>query len=229
MLRAMPQSAAQLDSMPEAASFAGLLAALTAPKPQAARPDQPLAGAWGAEDSAAGKPGNKDLDGLEDDVATLSYESALHAHARYRPLQAAAPAPSFARSSGFTPQTVAPAAPAAFKPGSAAEAGARDAAELDRLNPGGRVPATGLEQSRKRASVTIRMSEAECAQLQQRAAEAGLTVSAYLRSCAFEVDSLRAQVKATLAELRTAKLGPGANAAASVTRWRWLRLFRTHT
>jgi hypothetical protein len=48
------------------------------------------------------------------------------------------------------------------------------------------------------------MSTAECAQLRQCAAEAGLTVSAYLRSCTFEVEALRAQVKDALAELRSA-------------------------
>ncbi len=56
--------------------------------------------------------------------------------------------------------------------------------------------------SLKRASITIRLSEPECAQVRRRAAEAGLTVSAYLRSCAFEVESLRTQVKETLAQLR---------------------------
>jgi hypothetical protein len=60
----------------------------------------------------------------------------------------------------------------------------------------------------KRASITIRLSEPECAQLRQRAAEAGLTVSAYLRSCAFEVETLRTQVKQTLAQLRTANSSP---------------------
>jgi hypothetical protein len=54
----------------------------------------------------------------------------------------------------------------------------------------------------KRASITIRLTEPECAQLRRRAAEAGLTVSAYLRSCAFEVESLRTQVKEALAQLR---------------------------
>lgn len=55
------------------------------------------------------------------------------------------------------------------------------------------------------ASITIRLSEAECAQLRQRAAESGLTVSAYLRSCTLEVESLRAQVKDALAQLRAPK------------------------
>ena len=58
------------------------------------------------------------------------------------------------------------------------------------------------ERERKCASVTLRMSKAECEQLRVRAAEAGLTVSAYLRLCAFEADALRAQVKDVLAELR---------------------------
>jgi hypothetical protein len=60
------------------------------------------------------------------------------------------------------------------------------------------------------------MNRAECAQLRTRAAEAGLTVSAYLRSCTFEAESLRAQVKETLAELRkgasaTKQTAAGAN------------------
>lgn len=57
-------------------------------------------------------------------------------------------------------------------------------------------------KTHKSASITIRLSEPECAQVRQRAAEAGLTVSAYLRSCTLEAESLRAQVKETLAQLR---------------------------
>jgi len=64
--------------------------------------------------------------------------------------------------------------------------------------------AAPLERNLKDASITIRMSQAECAQLHRRAAEAGLTVSAYLRSCTFETESLRAMVKDTLAQLRSA-------------------------
>lgn len=59
-----------------------------------------------------------------------------------------------------------------------------------------------LGQNRKCASITIRLSKAEGEQLRRRAAEAGLTVSAYLRSCTFEAEALRAQVKEVLAELR---------------------------
>lgn len=59
-------------------------------------------------------------------------------------------------------------------------------------------------QKNKTASITIRMSQAECRQLRRRAAEAGLTVSAYLRSCTLEAEALRAQVKEALAELKRA-------------------------
>jgi hypothetical protein len=61
---------------------------------------------------------------------------------------------------------------------------------------------------RKCASVTIRMSQDEFAQLQRRATEANLTVSAYLRSCTFEAEALRAEVKQTLAELRNIPATP---------------------
>jgi predicted DNA binding CopG/RHH family protein len=64
-----------------------------------------------------------------------------------------------------------------------------------------RVPAAA-DDTRKSSSIHIRLSAAESAQLKQRAAEAGLTVSAYLRSCVLEAESLRAQVKQALAQLR---------------------------
>ena len=75
------------------------------------------------------------------------------------------------------------------------------------LDPGSRVEATGQAQ-RKRSSVTIRMTQAECDQLQRRASAAGLTVSAYLRSCIFEAEALRAQVKEALAQFNAAKEQP---------------------
>ncbi len=69
-----------------------------------------------------------------------------------------------------------------------------------------RTTMAAIEPNLKRASVTLRLSRSECEQLHQRAAEAGLTLSAYVRSCAFEVENLRAQVKETLVQLRSATL-----------------------
>jgi hypothetical protein len=166
----MHQDQAALDPATASATFAGLLASLTAPKPSG----------WPAP---GGSP-----DGLEDDVATLSYERALHAHMRYKP-QVADPAIGIKQPQCANSATAAPAA-APFNP-----------------EPGG-----------KRASVTVRMSRAECAQLRQRAAEAGMTVSAYLRSCTFEAESLRAQVKQALAGLRAAQ-----TAQRPSRRFPWLR------
>ncbi|HMG88208.1 MAG TPA: hypothetical protein VK574_20935 [Terracidiphilus sp.] len=60
------------------------------------------------------------------------------------------------------------------------------------------------EKKRKTSSITIRLTEAEEAQLHERAAAAQLTVSAYLRSCIFEAESLRAQVKEALSEIHAA-------------------------
>lgn len=60
------------------------------------------------------------------------------------------------------------------------------------------------DATRKSSSIHIRLSAPESAQLKQRAAEAGLTVSAYLRSCVLEAETLRAQVKQALAQLRVA-------------------------
>ena len=131
-------SGAQLSPIPT--SFAGILASATDP------------------------PWNDD--GLADDVATISYERALRAHAR---------------PGGATPQKEADPDPPRAAPAE---------------------PGAGCRKL-KTASITLRLSEPECAQVRQRAEEAGLTVSAYLRSCALEVESLRAQVKETLAQLRS--------------------------
>ncbi len=73
------------------------------------------------------------------------------------------------------------------------------------------------------ASITIRLSEAECARLRQRAAEAGLTVSAYLRSCVLEADALRAQVKQALAEIKAAAQAQSTSAPVRTPLFGWVR------
>jgi hypothetical protein len=60
------------------------------------------------------------------------------------------------------------------------------------------------DRAPKTAIITLRLTQAECAQLHKRAAEAGFTVSAYLRSCVFEVEALRAQVREALSQFRSA-------------------------
>jgi hypothetical protein len=149
---------------------------------------------------------DKLLDGFEDDVATLSYEQALQVHGRYRPQAAAVPSQPDARPDTGSTEPRGVQLPA-------------EAAETQAV-----APDADPEAAKKRASVTLRMSRAECARLQQLAAEAGLTVSGYLRFCAFEVESLRAQVKTALAEMRAA---PQQSASAGVGS-RWTRLFRLH-
>jgi predicted DNA binding CopG/RHH family protein len=93
------------------------------------------------------------------------------------------------------------------------------------------LPAEGAkERNLRRTSITIRMSSEENLQLRKRAAEAGLTVSAYLRSCTFEAESLRALVKDTLAQLRaSAETKNGRKAAKPRHRWRdWMNLLWSH-
>jgi hypothetical protein len=171
-------------------------------------------------------------DDLADDVATLSYERALRTHARYRastptdqlptgqpltdqsPTQAADPEPfSLEKPSSlekpfsleeFLSEVGAAAPQAAARPAAKLKPrGNLDSAANQSTEPN-RAPTTCGERNLKEASVTIRMSKAECAQLHRRADEAGLTVSAYLRSCTFEAESLREMVKETLAQLRSA-------------------------
>jgi hypothetical protein len=171
----------------ETASFAGLLAAL------AARRSGPRSGQSSAQSAGQGSW----IDELEEDVATLSYEHALQRHG-------AAPASGIATANqDSVANTGAPAFSPLFQPEEAAGDAPRLATEAPYRKR--QQAAAAGDELRKRASVTVRMSRAECLRMQQRAAEAGLTVSAYLRSCAFEVETLRAQVKQTLTELRAAQ------------------------
>lgn len=155
---------------------------------------QSFAGLLASLTSPAGEAAKRNAtwnDGaLGDDVVTLSYEQALRNHARYKP---DSQVESACRADEVAPLRGSPRAPASGM-GEGGNAAARSGAER----------AAGTARKPRTASVTIRMSQAECARLRQRAAEAGLTVSSYLRSCALEADTLRTQVKQALAELKTA-------------------------
>ena len=56
-------------------------------------------------------------------------------------------------------------------------------------------------KNERQVSMSLRVAASEQALIKARAAEAGLSVSAYLRQCALEVEKLRAQVHHTLALL----------------------------
>lgn len=205
-----------------AASFASLLSALIAPKPKTV--PQYDAG-WN--------------DGLADDVATLSYERALSSHARYR-------ASDIVHDRSLTQSTGSESIPireaslvmdTQFLPLSR-QVVSDSETEHEAESAGRRVRQDERkhEQNRKTASVTVRLSKPEYAQMHQRAAEAGMTVSAYLRSCTFEAESLRTQVKEALAQLRSAASSENPAAVpkgaqmprppANGTRFKWLRMGR---
>jgi hypothetical protein len=57
-------------------------------------------------------------------------------------------------------------------------------------------------------AVSVRLAPAERAQIQKRAAEAGTTVSAYIRQCALEVEQMRNQVRQALAAIEQGRPVP---------------------
>jgi len=192
-------SSSQAGEVASSPTFAGLLAALAAPAQTLGIP-----GDGSLPQGRRTAPAWSD-DGLEDDIATLSYERALKAHARYRPTdqsltQAVDPEPvrpeePYAANAAATEPLP---SPSAINSNLIANLESFATPEPNRLR------VAPFERNLKDASITIRLSKTECAQLHRRAAEAGLTVSAYLRSCTFEAESLRAMVKDTLAQLRSA-------------------------
>jgi hypothetical protein len=162
---------------------------------------------------AAQPSGSANADGLADDVVSLSYEQALKAHARYRPSASldSLRADEFAATNSDLPASPVP----------------------NEVIPLAAPSTPGTHESRKSASITIRMSPAESEQLHARAAAADLTISAYLRSCIFEVESLRAQVKDALAQLRStaepasAERKPPESAPMPSGRWRFFSRWHT--
>jgi hypothetical protein len=133
---------------------------------------------------------------LAEDVATISYERALRAHGRYH---ADDPITRAGEAAPPAPLNVAAPSPEAVLT----------------------VP-SAPERVIKEASITIRLSREEAAQLRKRAAEAGLTISAYIRSCTFEAEALCALVKDTLTQFRAAGPTPQQDPP---TRRRWSALF----
>jgi predicted DNA binding CopG/RHH family protein len=211
MLGAMQQPASPA-AFPPSSTFAGLLAALSArPRETAERsPD------WSG-------------DGLADDVATLSYERALRAHGRYRASEAGGRAltqPEGKESLRIFEAD--PAEPGRAAPGAAEHRVASGIADAEPESASG--IATAHDRNLKSASITIRVSQAECDQLRQRAADAGLTVSAYMRSCTFEAERLRELVKDTLAQWRSEqpKQSREPRPAVNGTGRSWLRRLLQH-
>ena len=55
----------------------------------------------------------------------------------------------------------------------------------------------------RRTVVSVRLTAEELERLRERAEEAGISVSAYMRSCVLDAENLRAQVKHAMAEIRS--------------------------
>ena len=155
-------------------TFASLLSALAAPEPDAGEP---------AAGQAAGQAAEHVLEQALDESDALSYEGALRRGSRLSPQLGPEAAPESARTK------------ADFAP-------AQEAAATGARGQSFRFSTPGTDAEKRLSSVTLRLNRAECAQLKQRAAEAGLTLSAYVRACVFEAETLRAQVKQALRELR---------------------------
>jgi len=60
-----------------------------------------------------------------------------------------------------------------------------------------------LQRANRRSTVAVRLTEAEFDRLKDRAKAAGVSVSAYMRSCVVDAESLRLQVKQAISEMRS--------------------------
>jgi hypothetical protein len=146
---------------------------------------------------------------LAQDVATISYEQALGA----------------ARREG--------------SPHARADSVLEQEASLVSTADSGRSAGIRANPSRKpkSASITLRVTAEEQLLLHERSEAAHLSVSAYLRSCIFEAEALRSQVKDALAEMQSAssqrqsspESGERLRGSPINLARRWWRLHRTKT
>ena len=147
-----------------------------------------LAGFTASSRPAATVPG----DGLEDDIATISYEKAVRNQPHKRVARNSSPKPSSARKQPVSIHIAQKPAPA---------------------------PPAAPSAHRRSSSVTVRLTAAEHAQLRERATVAGISASAYLRSCLIDAEDLRAQVRNALEQFRAgATPAPQATPAATEQR-----------
>jgi Mobilization protein NikA len=188
-------------------SFASVLAKMTAPQQIRDGLRKPPARELGSR-----RPSKR----FDDDITAITYEQALRAHARRDAFTDSPPEPS---ESDVLAQDGADEIPLPI---------ANSAGHRIRIFESPQMP---IANARRSASITVRLRREECDRIHARAAEAGLTVSAYLRSCVLEVEQLRTQVKQTIAGMRTAQhpapalaesMKPPATAAHPL-----LRLFRS--
>lgn len=172
---------------------------------------------------------------MQDEIIPLSYEQALKKHAR-RPTPAQT-TERIDRVASLLAETL-------------AERREHSAANVDQpktIEPKKTFPASEIEwdskefqqdtltlntasvhvpvaNETKAVSITLRMSQQEAAQVRKRAADAGLTMSAYIRSCVCEAELLRAQVKTALIEMRQASEHKNTNVTHPANRPWWNRL-----
>lgn len=193
-----------VSTAPSANTFADLLAGLATAQKQ--RGPQ----AWNDDD-------------LADDVATISYEQALRAQSG-RNFDGDARTSRIRDDGAKTRNRIvahqesrrlSPPAAESSEPVSSAQ-------HSQRCKPP-RAQSSCIEEGRKAASITVRLSVQDVDQLRERAAEAGLTTSAYLRSCIFEAETLRAEVKEALSQLRSSAVAErkkrGTPSVAATSHW----------
>jgi hypothetical protein len=131
----------------------------------------------------------------EEDLASLSYEHALRTPTRKRPH----PAANRIETSRFTnpspktalPKTAIPKSALAVQPSSKS----LETRPFEIAEP-------------RQARTTIRFTAGENKLLRRRASENGIAISAYVRSCVLEVESLRAQVERLMTEMNIHPCAP---------------------
>ena len=183
-----------------------------------------LAQASSTEDHARNWLSDEYEAGFKNDITSLSYEQALQKHAR-KAANPLTPLPVTAEHIDRVAQLAAERLE--MRRGQAEPSRAfveNETHSTQKLPFASEVTETVKVSGTKAVSITLRVSPQEALQLRERAAAAGLTLSAYIRSCTCEAELLRAQVKRALAEMRLAKDNPAVSPLKSGPRPWWGRM-----
>jgi hypothetical protein len=128
--------------------------------------------------------------------------------------------PAAPRKAAATPKGIAePPQPATFQQALAAQlAKAQTTIPAETATAETREASAAVEETAATVSIPVALTSAEHARIEERAAQLGLTPGAYLRQCAWEVESLRSEVQ----KLLLARMQAGPRKLAPVPKSSWL-------
>jgi hypothetical protein len=201
-------------------SKAGMRGTAAKPAPEKTGASHPAKRAAAQPEKAATAQPEKEKTAAPAVDAKKSVEKSARKAAKTIANPAGLPKPAATPKAATTPKAVAePPQPATFQQALAAQLAKSQATiPAETAIPANREASSSAEEKNATVSLSVSMTSAEHARIQERAAQLGLTPDAYLRQCVWEVESLRTEVQ----KLLLARMQAGPRKLAPVPKSSWL-------